>query len=920
MTATPATALAAAAPANPDFETGDLSGWTASGNAFAVTAETSWGWSCCFGQQGAFHVWGFAANGDAATGTLTSSAFALSGSGQIDFLIGGGNNVNDLYVALVRASDGAVLRKETGNDSEVYRRVTWDASAYRGQELRIRVVDQASGGWGHINLDDVRLDGAAGDGLVAYWPFTETSGTTVREVMGGHDDPVTYVFTKAAYKPSSDPLWYQREPAGKALSNALLFDGYSTWVTRRGFVPPTDALTVEAWVAPRAFEWGDGGKLEGIVNQHDQGAGRGFVLGVGRHGTWSFQASVNGSWQSVWADPGASLPARRWSHIAATFDASDHTMRLYLNGRQVGSRTAPAGVLTPDGGDLVIGSNNHPVMINGMFPVNTFAGLIDEVKIYDKALTATEVTASYDSVRTSYPDGVPAPDLSMNRARYTGDEYRPQYHFLPPEHWMNEPHAPIFHKGQYHLFYQQNQHGPYWHNIGWGHAVSTDMVSWRDLPPALVPTAGSVAPDGVWSGSAAKDADGNPLLFITAGDDSVFPNQRTGVARCAALPCRQDLVDWKMDPAPVTVQSSALNVGEGRKVKYGEFRDPFVWREGDTWFQLVASGVQTTGGGDVGGTALLYTSTDQKNWTYEGPLMVGDIATYPKTGQVWELPVFLPLGDSGKHVFMINPMWSGGSPHNVKYVWYWIGTWNPATRTFVPDSAVPKLFDYGEHFTGPSGFVDDKGRSVIFSIAQDKRTEQAHHDSGWAHNAGLPLQVSLRPDGDLGVEPLPEMASLHTTTAPLVTLTDQSDLGAANQRLSGVRGDTLHIRLEMSASAATRYGIKVRRSPAGEEETVLSYNKNDKTICVDRTRSGTVSSLFTDLGVQCGPVALTSGVLTLDVFLDKSMVEAYAGGHKSITTRVYPARDDSLGLALFADGAATVKSLKVWAMKPPFSG
>ncbi|WP_327585599.1 GH32 C-terminal domain-containing protein [Nonomuraea sp. NBC_00507] len=154
---------------------------------------------------------------------------------------------------------------------------------------------------------------------------------------------------------------------------------------------------------------------------------------------------------------------------------------------------------------------------------------------------------------------------------------------------------------------------------------------------------------------------------------------------------------------------------------------------------------------------------------------------------------------------------------------------------------------------------------------------------------------------------------------PLVTLTNQNDLSAANQQLSGVHCDTLHIQLEMSASAASRYGIKVRRSPAGEEETLLSYNKNDKTFCVDRTRSGAISSLFADLGVQCGPVALADDVLTLDLFLDKSMVEAYAGDHKSITTRVYPARADSIGLALFADGTVTVKSLKVWAMKSAFT-
>ncbi|MEV0826761.1 GH32 C-terminal domain-containing protein [Nonomuraea rubra] len=93
---------------------------------------------------------------------------------------------------------------------------------------------------------------------------------------------------------------------------------------------------------------------------------------------------------------------------------------------------------------------------------------------------------------------------------------------------------------------------------------------------------------------------------------------------------------------------------------------------------------------------------------------------------------------------------------------------------------------------------------------------------------------------------------------------------------------------KMPASAASRYGIKAGRSAAGQEETILPSNKNDRSFCVDRTRSGAVSSLFTGLGVQCGAVTFTNDVLTVDVFLDTSMVEAQAGGHESITTRVYP--------------------------------
>jgi hypothetical protein len=60
-------------------------------------------------------------------------------------------------VALVRAADGEILLKATGHDSEQYRRVRWNASEYLGEELYIEAVDEAEGGWGHLNLDDVNV-------------------------------------------------------------------------------------------------------------------------------------------------------------------------------------------------------------------------------------------------------------------------------------------------------------------------------------------------------------------------------------------------------------------------------------------------------------------------------------------------------------------------------------------------------------------------------------------------------------------------------------------------------------------------------------------------------------------------------------------------------------------------------------------
>ncbi|MFF8379280.1 glycoside hydrolase family 32 protein [Streptomyces sp. NPDC015661] len=152
----------ASGPVNPGFETGDLTGWTVTdGTAFgpgAVSTATTY-WGGPFHHRGGHHLWGYAAAGDDATGTLASSTFAAPT--RLSFLVSGGWDPERLQVALVRDGDGARLLTQTGIDDEAYLRVVWDTTPWRGQAVHLEVVDRKTGGWGHINLDDVRVGDAA---------------------------------------------------------------------------------------------------------------------------------------------------------------------------------------------------------------------------------------------------------------------------------------------------------------------------------------------------------------------------------------------------------------------------------------------------------------------------------------------------------------------------------------------------------------------------------------------------------------------------------------------------------------------------------------------------------------------------------------------------------------------------------------
>lgn len=899
---------------NHDFEYTELvpfeiKGWiNVSGDAFApssLTHETVYSQGGKFLKNGTYHLWGVKSGGDGDVGVLKSETFTLGGNGGIDFLIGGGKDINNLYVALVKASDGTELFKETGRNSEAYQRVFWDAAAYIGQDLYIKIVDNATGGWGHMNADDFHvLNSQYAGGVFGQWKLDNASGTNATETVTATTDPISYHLNTGVYQAAQDPLW-----KSDGISNsALLFDGYSTWITRTPDKIPTPkkAITVEAWVAPRNFEHGDQNRLSAMVSQANREAYEGFILGNFRHGTWGFQFGTGTNWREVMSD--TLLPLNEWSYITATYESATGQAALYLNGKQVATANFPVGeTIAPSNTDLLIGKNSQGMWLYG-YTLNMYSGLMDEIKLRSIAMGSVEVKSAYDSYITTLGGNVPTANERIDRSVMANDTQRPQYHAEPTAHWQNEPGGAIYFNGQYHVFYQSAPRGPYWNHIRWGHLVSTDMVKWRDVSDPIIPGRYDVDPEGAWAGGAIIDASGVPTIFYTAGDDRKSPNQRVNIARSNyPVDLDNDLNNWKKNMDIVVNQGA----GEGMA---GEFRDPFVFKDGSTWFMLVTSGI--TG---QGGTALVYSTTDSSllNWTYRGPLYTGNATTYPLTGQVWELPQLLPLGTSGKHIFMINPAKMAQTERQSRYTWYWIGTWNPTTAQFTPDNAAPTLMDVGDHFTGPAAFTAPDGRTIIHTISQGRRTATMDYNAGYAHNFGLPMSVYLRGDGKLGVEPISELQTLRGTQ--LVNITTDTTFASANTTLSSIIGDMLEIDMELAPGTANEVGMSLRRSPGVEEETVVYYKKSSTELWVNRTKSSLNPDV--DKWYQGGVADIGTENVKLHIYIDRSMVEAYLNGIKALTTRAYPTRSDAKGLQLYADAnsnTVTVKSLKVWAMNSAY--
>jgi len=305
------------------------------------------------------------------------------------------------------------------------------------------------------------------------------------------------------------------------------------------------------------------------------------------------------------------------------------------------------------------------------------------------------------------------------------NEYRPKFHFTPARNWMNDPNGLVWHKGEYHLFFQHNPFGKEWGHMSWGHAVSTDLINWEELPVAILEGEEGM----IFSGSAVSVGDELIAIYtLHTGNNQ---------SQCLAISKDNGRTFIKFEGNPV------LDLG------LEHFRDPKVFKYKNHWIMVVVKAEERL--------ACFYSSNDLMNWKFESEF--GNVGA---TGGQWECPDLFPLNIDDEEVWVLIISLNPGGIRNTSGTQYFIGDFDG--KTFVPrySTEEPRWFDYGSHNYAGVTFNNEPNNRRIFIGWLNSWQNGSPIQTSWTGAMTIPRELGLaKVNGEIVVTQHPICAATY---------------------------------------------------------------------------------------------------------------------------------------------------------------
>jgi len=454
------------------------------------------------------------------------------------------------------------------------------------------------------------------------------------------------------------------------------------------------------------------------------------------------------------------------------------------------------------------------------------------------------------------------------------DPHYPTYHFAGVEGSINDPNGPIFYRGNYHIFYQcdpmvEDGEGSWKKSPRtWGHAVSKDLVHWKDWPIPMWP--GTEYDINIFSGNTFKDVNGDLCGIYTGTVSGSMPTViTTGVLARSK--------DEGLSFTKKVVMTNDQRPHPGSPVHW----DAQTWFNEGVWYQLIGG---ATEGESPQGAAWIWTSKDLENWALQK-----NIAPSIKYCSYWELPYLVQL--DGRFV-----LFAGCG--NV----YWIGEFDYETLTFIPDDPDPQSVDNGNYYSFNLNMTDNKG--------VNGNHRQLMH--GWIVNhPGSPRFKGLYAlsEGDnvpfwLGAHTIPRVISIKNNSLYQVPIPEIEVLRKRHshfqnptmKELSSIQGEAMEILMKVRLNEHSKFTFGVRCSPENKEQTSIVIDKENGFFGIDDKKQN---------------IELRDSITELRIFIDRSVVEVFINGY-AMTRATF---SNPGNYELHTDCITSLESMDIWKME-----
>jgi fructan beta-fructosidase len=474
------------------------------------------------------------------------------------------------------------------------------------------------------------------------------------------------------------------------------------------------------------------------------------------------------------------------------------------------------------------------------------------------------------------------------------EKYRPIYHYTPKQNWMNDPNGMVYFDEEYHLFYQHDKYDKVFGDMSWGHAISTDLVSWEEYPKAIVPDNDGLGM--IFSGSTVVDKNnctGFGVNTLVAFYTSTNPRQQ----QCMAYSTDKGRTWTKYSENPVIKNEKGGNIPD-------DFRDPKVmWhKDSEKWIMSLA----------VKDHIEFWSSYNLKDWTKESEFGQ-ELGAH---GGVWECPDLFELPIDGNEtnkkwvlLVSINP----GGPNGGSATQYFVGSFKEINGklNYISSQSVEKWIDYGtDNYAGVT-WSNIENKAIVIGWMSNWSYAGKVPTENWRGAMTIPRELELKTiEGDLFVVSKPIEALEKIVGESIAAIEDVKLNSTINvgEELSSSR-----IKVEMDIVDAEDMGIELSNRQG--ENVQIGYNIGKGYLYVDRSKSG--ENNFSPEFARVNKIKLDRKLEKLDmqIFMDKASIEVFFNNGAYVMTQIiFPTEDYSM-VKIFSDNKVEIREFEIRRIK-----